>query len=83
MSRIKVIATRIFPDFMQMVCKSEWKLKLRIFTMPLPPYPQLLQKLKEIIKQHPELEPTLQPVIEYMQQTREAYMKMVLEKMEE
>lgn len=41
--------------------------------MPLPPYPQLLQKLKEIIKQHPELEPTLQPVIEYMQQTREAY----------
>ncbi|MEG4506051.1 hypothetical protein QUA81_21320 [Microcoleus sp. F6_B4] len=51
--------------------------------MSFPPYPELLQKLKEIIEQYPELKPALQPVIEYMQQTRDAYMKMVSEKMEE
>lgn len=51
--------------------------------MSLPPYPQLIQRLTQITKDYPELEQTLQPVIDYMKRTRETYINIVLENMEE
>ena len=46
--------------------------------MPLPPYNQLIQNLKDLIKQQPKLIPVLKPVILYLQYTHEEYEDFIL-----
>ena len=46
--------------------------------MPLPPYNQLIQDLKDLLKQQPTLIPVLKPVILYLQYTHEEYEDFIL-----
>ncbi len=50
--------------------------------MPLPPYDQLLQRLSRLISYHPDFAPTLQTLIEYLQDTRQNYENWVLKQLD-
>ncbi len=47
--------------------------------MPMPPYNELMHKLKDLVKRQPLLGPTLLPVIAYLEHTSEIYEQFVLD----
>ncbi len=49
----------------------------------MPPYNELLYNLHLLLKQNPHLYPVLQPVIDYLSQTREQYEQFILDTLDD